>query len=336
MMDFSIGNYWYLLLLLLLPVVAVLVFSFKKWKKAKKTLFAEAKFHQELYPKGNVFSKVFPVLYLLGFLFLVLAMVDFLSGKQEMKVQQKVNSVIFVLDVSNSMNAEDIEPTRLQQAKNILKNCIQQMHDDKIGIVVFAGDAQSIMPLTSDYSAAENYIDAIETNIIPKQGTDFLKAVDVAADKFKNVPNGARKIIMISDGEDNEGNEKAAISKAQKEGITINTIGVGTEEGAPIPMYMYGQLMGYKTDASDETVITKRQTEALMSIAYDTDGEYIDGNNLSTAVSKILTILQTQKGSSQTVIDTQSAVHYYQWFLGISVLFFILIFMLNPKNDLNI
>ena len=73
-----------------------------------------------------------------------------------------------------------------------------------------------------------------------------------------------------------------------------------------------------------------------MSIAYDTDGEYIDGNNLSTAVSKILTILQTQKGSSQTVIDTQSAVHYYQWFLGISVLFFILIFMLNPKNDLNI
>ena len=116
-MDFSLGNYWYLLLLLLLPVVAILVFGFMKWKKQRKNIFADAKFHQELYPKGNVFSKIFPMLYLLGFLFLILAMVDFLSGKEEMKIQQKVNSVIFVLDVSNSMNSEDVAPYRLQQAK---------------------------------------------------------------------------------------------------------------------------------------------------------------------------------------------------------------------------
>lgn len=335
-MDFSFGNIWYLLLLLLLPIIAILIFGFKKWKKERKTIFADAKFHKELYPKGSSFSKIFPVLYLLGFLFLILAMVDFLSGKQEMKIQQKVNSVIFVLDVSNSMNAEDIEPTRLQQAKNILINCIQQMHDDKVGIVVYAGKAESVMPLTSDYTAAETYIDAIETNVILRQGTDFLKAVEVAADKFKNVPKGSRKIVLISDGEDNEGNDKAAIKEAQKQGIIINTVGIGTEEGAPIPVYLYGQLMGYKTDSGNETIITKRQTEALMSLAYDTEGEYIDGNNLSAAVSKILSTLQTQKGSSQTIIDTQSAVHYYQWFLGISLFFFALIFLFNPKNDFNI
>ena len=90
-------------------------------EKQRKNIFVDAKFHQELYPKGNVFSKIFPMLYLLGFLFLILAMVDFLSGKEEMKIQQKVNSVIFVLDVSNSMNSEDVAPYRLQQAKNILK-----------------------------------------------------------------------------------------------------------------------------------------------------------------------------------------------------------------------
>ena len=101
-------------------------------------------------------------------------------------------------------------------------------------------------------------------------------------------------------------------------------------------MYVYGQLMGYKTDMNDETVITKRQTEALMSLAYDTGGEYLDGNNLADSVSKILTALQTQKGNSQTMIDTQSAVHYYQWFLGVSILFFVLIFIFNPKNDFNI
>lgn len=335
-MDFSIGNYWYLFLLLFLPVVFVLIFSFKNWKKEKRKIFADIKFHEVFYTKESFFSKVVPIFYVLGFLFLVLAMVDFLSGKQEIKVQQKVNSVIFVLDVSNSMNAEDVAPTRLQQAKNILKNSILQMHDDKVGIVVFAGEAQSIMPLTSDYTAAETYIDAIETNVVGRQGTDFLRAVEIAADKFKNVPKGSRKIILISDGEDNEGNDKAAIREAQKEGIIINTIGIGTDDGAPIPMYLYGQLMGYKTDSTDETIITKRQTEALMSLAYDTEGEYIDGNDLSMAVSKIKSILQTQKGSSQAIINTQSAVHYYQWFLGVSLFFFIIIFLFNPKKDFNL
>lgn len=335
-MEFSLGNYWYLFLLLLLPVVAVLIFNFKKWKKQRKNIFAENKFHSELYSKSNIFSKIFPVFYILGFLFLILAMVDFLSGKEEMKVQQKVNSVIFVLDVSNSMNAEDIEPSRLQQAKNILKNCLLQMKDDKVGIVVFAGEAQSIMPITSDYTAADTYIDAIETSIIRRQGTDFLKAIETATEKFKNIPKGSRKIILISDGEDNEGNESSAVKEANDQGIIINTIGVGTEDGAPIPMYTYGQLMGYKTDANGETVITKRQTEALMALAYDTGGEYVDGNNLIDSVSKIVTALQTQKGNTQATINTQSAVHYYQWFLGVSIFLFMLIFLFNPKRDFNV
>lgn len=334
-MEFSLGNYWYLFLLLLLPVVAILIFNFKKWKKQRKNIFAENKFHTALYSKDTTFSKIFPALYLLGFLFLILAMVDFLSGKEEMKVQQKVNSVIFVLDVSNSMNAEDIEPSRLQQAKNILKNCLLQMKDDKVGIVVFAGEAQSIMPITSDYTAADTYIDAIETSIVRRQGTDFLKAIETATEKFKNIPKGSRKIVLISDGEDNEGNEKSAIKEANDQGIIINTIGIGTEDGAPIPMYIYGQLMGYKTDVSGETVITKRQTEALMALAYDTGGEYLDGNNLMDSVSKTVNALQNQKGSAQAIINTQSAVHYYQWFLGISLLLFTLIFLFNPKKDFN-
>ena len=157
-MNFSLGNIWYLLLLLLLPVIAWLLFGFKKWKSERRNIFAETQFQEDLFPKDYQFSKFFPVLYLLAFVFLILAMVDFLGGKEEMKIQQKVNSVIFLLDVSNSMNAQDVQPSRLEQAKNILINTIQNLGDDKVGIVVFAGDAQSIMPLTTDYSAAETYI----------------------------------------------------------------------------------------------------------------------------------------------------------------------------------
>ena len=334
-MNLSLGNIWYLFLLLLLPVIAILVFGFRKWKLEKRSIFADASFQKDLFSKDYRFSKFLPFLYLIAFLFLIFAMIDVLSGKQEMKIKQKTSSVIFVLDVSNSMNAQDVQPSRLELAKAIIINSIQNMHDGKVGIIVFAGDAESIMPLTTDFSAAETYLSSLETTVIGRQGTDFLKAIKVAAQKFKNVPQGARKIILISDGEDNEGNDKAALEEAQKEGITINSVGIGSDEGAPIPVYELGQLMGYKTDANNETIITKRQTEALMSLAYDTNGEYIDGNDINTAIPKILNLVKQQKSGTEMVVNSQSSVHYYQWFLAVSLFFFFLIYLFNPKKDFN-
>lgn len=335
-MNFSLGNIWYLLLLLLLPVIALLVFGFRKWKLERKNVFADSKFQKELFSKDYYFSKILPFLYIMAFSFLIFAMIDVISGKQEMKIKQKTSSVVFVLDVSNSMNAQDVQPSRLELAKAIVINSIQNMHDGKVGIVVFAGDAESIMPLTTDFSAAETYLSTVETSVIGRQGTDFLKAIKAAAQKFKNIPKGARKVILISDGEDNEGNDKAALSEAQKEGITINSVGIGGDEGAPIPVYEYGQLMGYKTDMEGETIITKRQIQALMTLAYDTDGEYIDGNDLNTAIPKILNIVKQQQSGSEMVVNSQSSVHYYQWFLAVSLFFFFIIYLFNPKKDFNI
>jgi Ca-activated chloride channel family protein len=113
------------------------------------------------------------------------------------------------------------------------------------------------MPLTTDYNSAETYIGGIETNSMQIQGTDFLKGMEAAAEKFKNVSKGSRKVILLSDGEDNEGNDNAAIRLANKEGITITSVGIGTDEGAPVPEYSFGQLMGYKTDINGRTVISK-------------------------------------------------------------------------------
>lgn len=335
-MNFSLGNFWYLLLLLLLPAVGFLIFGFKKWKLEKKFLFAEASFHKNLNFKSHSFSKIMPYFYILAFLFLILAMVDVLGGKQEVKMRQKTSAVIFVLDLSNSMNAQDVQPSRLELAKAIILNTVQNIHDGKVGIVVFAGEAESIMPLTNDFSAADTYLSSLETTVIGRQGTDFLNAVQVAAQKFKNIPKGNRKIILISDGEDNEGNDQAALEEAKKEGITINSVGVGTEEGAPIPVYELGQLMGYKTDLNDQTVITKRQTQALMALAYDTDGEYIDGNRINDAIPKILNVIKQQKSGTEVVVNSQFEVHYYQWFLAVSFVLFFLIYIANPKKDTNL
>lgn len=336
MTDWSFGDVRLLLLLLLLPVVGLLMLRFIRWKNSRKNLFSENRFQERIFQKPNAFSRFLPVLYLLGLLFLILAMVDLLSGKEEIKTSQHMNSVIFVLDISNSMNAEDVSPSRLVQAKNLMINTMQQMTNDKVGIVVFAGDAASIMPMTTDFTAAETYISAIETGLMKIQGTDFLKAVNEAARKFKNVPKGSRKVVLISDGEDNEGNDDSAGKLAGKEGIMVISVGIGTDEGAPVPDYMYGQLMGYKMDRMGQTVISKRQTEALRSIAERTGGSYIDGNNVAQAPAEIVEAVNRKPSATASTVTSQNANHFYQYPLALSILLFFLIYLLNPKRDFNL
>lgn len=323
-------------MLLLLPLLGIVLFNYVKWKNRKKNVFAEARFQNELFEKKSGFSKILPLLYLIATLFLILSIVDLLSGSEEVKSKQKMNNVIFLLDVSNSMNAQDVEPNRLDEAKNIMVQTMNKMRNDKVGIVVFAGEASSIMPLTTDFTAAETYIGGIETNVMKIQGTDFLNGMRTVADKFKNVAKGSRKVVLLSDGEDNEGNEKAAIKLANKEGISVISVGIGSEEGAPIPEYVFGQLMGYKTDVSGQTVISKRQVNALQNIANETGGTYVDGNNLDNATSQIIDGLSKTSTSSESIVKSNNAIHYYQYFLAVSLFFFLIIFLFNPKREFNI
>jgi Ca-activated chloride channel family protein len=332
-MNWSFGNFWYLLLLLTVPLLGFVMLRFLKWRNERKNRFAEHRFQEMLFEKKSGFSKIFPILYLLAIIFLILSIVDFLSGKEKVKSLQKMNNIVYVLDVSNSMNAEDVQPDRLEEAKNITIQSLEKLKNAKVGLVVFAGNAVSVMPLTTDYSAAETYINAITSNIIQIQGTDFLKAMETAVQKFKNIPKNSRQIILISDGEDNEGNIAEAIKLAEKEGISVISVGVGTEEGAPVPEYLLGQLMGYKTDLEGETIISKKQTKALKSIAASTGGNYIDGNNLDNAVSQIGAALENKATKTGTYIHSFNSIHYYQYFLAVSLLLFCLIYLFNPKKD---
>ena len=335
-MNWTLGNSWYLLLLLLLPLLGFIMVSYLRWKKQRKNIFAEARFQEHLFEKNSDFSRVIPILYLLATLFLAFSIVDLLSGSEEVKSKQKMNNVIFLLDVSNSMNAQDVEPNRLEEAKNIIINTVAKMKNDKVGIVVFAGEARSIMPLTTDFQTAETYLGGVETNILKIQGTDYLKAMQAVAEKFKNIPHGARQVVLLSDGEDNEGKEKSALKLASKEGISVITVGIGSEEGAPVPEYVFGQLMGYKTDISGQTIISKRENLALKNIADQTNGSYVDGNNLENATAQIIDGLRKSASSSESMVKSNNAILHYQYFLGVSIFLFLVIFLLNPKRDFNI
>ncbi len=335
-MNWYLGNNWFLLLLLLLPVLSWVLYKYLQWKSRRRDIFAQARFQEAIFEKRKTFARLFPLLYLLATLFLLLSIVDLLSGTEEIKTNQKVNNVVFMLDVSTSMDAQDVEPNRLTQAKNIIINTVSKLPNDKVGVVVFAGEATSIMPLTTDLTAVETYIGAIETSILKVQGTDFLAGMKTVVQKFKNIPKGARKVVIISDGEDNESNGKAAAKLASQEGIAVYSVGIGTDEGAPIPEYVFGQLMGYKTDMNGQTVISKRQTKVLDEMAKKTGGSAIDGNHLENATTQLVSELQKNISSTQTSVKSQNAVHYYSYFLVVSVVLFIIIFLFNPKRDFNI
>ena len=338
-MNYNLGEYLYLILSLIIPILGGLGFRYLRWRKRKQELFVSSRFRKNILGEerwGNTYLWFFP-LFFIGLLSLIIAIVDIVGGTQKIDTQQKTGNILFAIDVSNSMNAEDVAPNRLVNAKNIIVNSLPNFGTDRVGLIAFAGKAKSIMPLTTDYSSAESYIGAIETSIIKVQGTDFLQAVQAAVEKFKPIDKNARHLILLSDGEDNEGNVEAAIKLAKKEHIRITTLGVGTEEGAPVPDYLYGQLMGYKTDLYGETVLSKRQTQALEKIAQETGGIYIDANSMENAINQLVNHVRgVRKDGVFIKIQSEILEHYYQYPLGIAVFIFFILFILNPKRNFNL
>lgn len=338
-MNWEFGNYRYFGLLLILLMVLYLLWDFSKWRKKKREFFAESRFQKHIFGEKSRFSGVLVLCYVMSFLLLILSFVDIVKNeKTEMSVEKASSDVIFLVDVSNSMNSNDIEPSRLEQAKLILNKTLNQLHEERVGIVVFAGEARTMMPLTTDYSSVDIYLENLSSDLIKRQGTDFLLAMEETEKKLKKGTSGLKKVVLISDGEDNEGNHDAAVNLAQKNNIAVTSVGIGTEEGGAIPELQFNLYQDYKKDEDGNTVITKRETQALKTISEKTGGVYIDGNSVERAANEIIKdIKSSQKDDGKaSKISILNKEHYYQWFLVGALVLLFLIYFLNPKRDLNI
>ena len=338
-MNWEFGNYRYFGLLLVLLMAAYLLWDFSKWRKKKQDFFAESRFQKHIFGEKSRFSGVLVLCYVMSFLLLILSFVDIVKNeKTEMSVEKASSDVMFLVDVSNSMNSNDIEPSRLEQAKLILNKTLNQLREERVGIVVFAGEARTMMPLTTDYSSVDIYLENLSSDLIKRQGTDFLLAMEETEKKLKKGTSGLKKVILISDGEDNEGNHDAAVNLAQKNNIAVTSVGIGTEEGGAIPELQFNLYQDYKKDEDGNTVITKRETQALKTISEKTGGVYIDGNSVEKAANEIIKdIKSSQKdGGKASKISILNKEHYYQWFLVGALVLLFLIYFLNPKRDLNI
>jgi Ca-activated chloride channel family protein len=324
----------YLYLLFIVPILALLFLYNQYWKRKKQREFGDLDMVKKLSPEKSVFKPILKlVVMILALVGLILGLVNPKIGTKMETVKREGIDIVFAMDVSKSMLAEDVAPNRLEKSKQIVSQIINQLGSDRIGIVAYAGSAFPVLPITSDYGVAKMFLQSMNTDIISSHGTSLDEAIKLSATYFDEKSKTSKLVIMISDGEDHsEGSEEAA-EEANKMGMKIITIGVGTENGSAIPIRVNGVVESFKRDSNNEVVITKLNKEGLTSIAKATKGGYVDGKNTKAVldyVKNALDNIQKTEFESTQMANFQSQ---FQWFLGFAfLLLFVDVFLLERKT----
>lgn len=324
----------YLYLLFILPIVALFFLLNLYWKRKKQREFGDLDLVKKLSPESSVFKPALKLIFmLLALTGIIFGLVNPKIGTKMEKVKREGIDIVFAMDVSKSMLAEDIAPNRLEKSKQIVSQIINQLGNDRIGIVAYAGSAFPVLPITTDYSVAKMFLQSINTDIVSSQGTSLDEAIKLSSTYFDDKSKTSKLLIMISDGEDHSEGAEVAAEEATKLGMKIITIGVGTEKGSTIPLRINGAIQSFKRDNNNEVVITKLNKEGLITIAKSTKGGYVDGNNTKEVLEYIknaLNNIQKTEFESTQMADFQSQ---FQWFLGFAfTLLFVDIFFLERKT----
>jgi len=322
----------YFILLILIPLLWLAYFYMRVWQTKKQKSIVDAK----LMPKVVVErSRLKPFLKLillsLSILFLVTGLTNPKMGTKLETVKRRGVDIVFAIDVSKSMDAEDIAPSRLEKAKRLVSKIVDNLVSDRIGIIAYAGEAYPLLPITTDYAAAKIFLQNMNTDLVSSQGTAIDDAIDLATTYFDD--DDTNKILVIlSDGEDHSQKAVEAAKKAAQKGVTIFTIGIGTKKGSVIPIKKNGSLYGYKKDQKGQTVITRLDDKTLKEIAQVTGGKYIDGRNTKEVVNYISDALKKMDKKEFETTKFSEYKDQFQWFLGAGLLFLVLYILVLERE----
>lgn len=329
---FKFENIIYFYGLLAIPLMFVLVIWYFISRKKKLKKLGEANLVSELIPYSSKRKRIIKViLFMLGFSSLVLALCNLQTGSKLTEVKREGADIVVCLDVSNSMLAQDLSPNRLTRAKYALEKMIDGLQGDRLGLIIFAGEAYVQLPITIDYSAAKLFLESIGPGMVPVQGTNIEAAIEKASESFSNDEGKNRAIILITDGENHSSEAIAAAEKAGKNGIMINTIGIGSEKGVPIPLVENGVVKGYRKDKDGQTVITKLNSDILKTIAGKANGVYVQASQADIGLGAVLDkIGDLDKAQLENKMYTDYE-DQFQWFLGLALIFFFIEFLISER-----
>ncbi|MEP7263793.1 MAG: VWA domain-containing protein [Bacteroidota bacterium] len=321
-------------LYILIPVFVILYIIMKRWKKKALNRFGDASVIHRLFPDVSVSRPGIKFILLMMALFLfIAALCGPLIGSKLEEVKRKGVDIIIALDVSNSMKAEDIRPSRLERSKQAISRLIDKLQGDRVGLVVFAGDAYMQLPLTTDYGAAKLFLSTVEPDIVPRQGTAIGAAIEMAATSFTDSSRKHSAIIVITDGENHEDNAVEAAKDAWDQGVRTYTIGMGSPEGAPIPMFNNGMRIGFRQDNDGKTVITKLDPVALQEIAEAGHGRFVRASNSDDGLQVVLRDLDTlEKKEFQSKMFTDYE-NQYQYFAAAALLLLLIEYLLGERKS---
>lgn len=331
MFRFQEPNYLYLLILIPLLVVFYLYSNYRRRRAIRA--FGDKDLMHQLMPdvsKHRPDVKFSIVLVAIALFSILLARPQF--GSKLETVTRSGVEVIIALDISNSMLAEDVRPSRLEKAKHLIGRLVDQLKDDKVGLIVFAGDAFTQIPITNDYISAKMFLQSIDPTLLSKQGTAIGSAIELATRSFTSKEEVGRAIILITDGENHEGGVDQAIKKAREKGIQIHALGVGSPEGAPIPIRGSND---YMKDREGNVVVTQMNEEMCQQVAQQGNGIYVRVDNTNTAQRAISKEIDKM---AKADIETEVFTEYNEQFQVIAWIIFIFLLIelliLERKNPL--
>lgn len=333
---FKFGSPQYLIALVLIPILVALFIYFRIRRKKAIEAFGNPELLADLMPSASNSRPIwkFSILMLvLAFMIIGLARPQY--GAKLQKIKRKGVEIIIALDVSNSMMAEDIQPNRLERAKRAISRLTDQLNNDKLGLVVFAGDAYTQIPITTDYTSAKLFLSSINTNAVPKQGTAIGAAIELAKKSFTPESKTSKAIIVITDGENHEDDAIGAATTAKEEDIIVHTIGMGLPQGGPIPVNnAYGQT-DFRRDKDGQVIVTKLDEKMLQEIAAAGGGKYVRANNTEVGINSIYEeINNMEKSELESRVYSDYNDQFFYFFIVALVLLVLEFLLMERKNKL--
>jgi len=330
---FQFANPSALYLLLLIPILALGFVAAQISKRKIAKVFAQDELFNKLSNANEKTTVLKASLFICGIFFLILALARPQFGTKLIELERTGSDVVIALDVSKSMLAQDIKPSRFERAKNVLSELINRLEGDRIGIVAFAGASFWQCPLTLDRSGAAMFLQILDTNLIPLAGTSIGKAILLSLSGLEKTAPKAKVIVLLTDGEDHNSNPLEAAKAAAASGVKIFVIGFGKANGEPIPVEdENGNFAGYKKDNNGQVVMSKLNEELLSQIASITGGAYIrsvDGYVDTDAIAQAVNGIDKQKLSSKI---NRQLVDRFQYFLALALLCFLIEFILPQRK----